>query len=229
MLKKGNAVFAAMLCAALLVIGCAQKAAEQGQYSGFLKDYSKIEKTKDLMGEPVLRYISPRLTQENYTKILIEPIQYYPQPNPTENVSAQTLEDIRNYVEKMFRLKVGEKVSVVNQPGPSVARMRVALTAVGTQTEGMKPYQFIPVALVITGAQTAVSGKPQEAALYLEAEMSDSISGERLGVAVRRGTGERLKKMRQSEAEITVESLKPMLDRWADAYANFVFENFAAK
>lgn len=229
MLKKGNAVFAAKLFAALLVIGCAQMATEQGQYSGFLQDYSEIEKTKDLMGEPVLRYVSPRLTQENYTKILIEPIQYYPQPNPTENVSAQTLEDIRNYVEKMFRLKVGEKVSVVNQPGPSVARMRVALTAVGTQTEGMKPYQFIPVALVITGAQTAVSGKPQEAALYLEAEMSDSISGERLGVAVRRGTGERLKKMRQSEAEITVESLKPMLDRWADAYANFVFENFAAK
>jgi hypothetical protein len=59
--------------------------------------------------------------------------------------------------------------------------------------------------------------------------MSDSISGERLGIAVRKGTGERLKKVRQSGTELTVESLKPLLDRWADAYAKFVFENFAAK
>jgi hypothetical protein len=44
--------------------------------------------------------------------------------------------------------------------------------------------------------------------------MSDSISGERLGIAVRKGTGERLKKVRQSGTELTVESLKPLLDRW---------------
>lgn len=181
------------------------------------------------MGEPVLRYISLRLTSSNYTKVLIEPIQYYPQPKPTENVSAQTLEDIRNYVEEIFRLKVSEKVQVVDQPGPAVARMRVALTAVGVQVEELKPYQYIPVALVLTAGQAAVSGRPQEAALYLEAEMSDSISSERLGIAVRKGTGERLKAVRESGTEVTLESLKPLLDRWADAYSHFVFANFANK
>lgn len=211
-----------------LIFGCAGKNADQGQYSGYLEDYSQLEKTKDTKGDIVLRFVSPLLKKENYQKVLIEPVQYFPEPEPTDNVSAQTLEDIKTYIDTEFRKKVNEKVPVVDQPGPGVVRMRVALTAIGAETENLKPYQFVPVALVITAGHAAAQGRPEKAVLYLEAQMVDSVNGERLAVAVREGTGERLKKLKQSGRTVTLDSVKPLLDRWAEAYADFVFNNFSA-
>ena len=49
--------------------------------------------------------------------------------------------------------------------------------------------------------------------MFLEAEMTDSVSGERLGLAVRRGTGQRLKKTQESGREVTLESIQPLLDQ----------------
>lgn len=215
--------------AGLLIFGCAGKQVSQDEFSGYLDDYSQLEKEKDKKGEAVLRFVSPRLNHDNYQKVLIEPVQYFPEPNPTDKVSSQTLDDIKKYIDEEFKKQVNERVAVVDQPGPGVIRMRVALTAVGAETENLKAYQYVPAALVLTAGQAAVQGRPKQAVLYLEAEMSDSVSGERLAIAVRGGTGERLKKLRQEAGPtVSLDSLKPLLDQWADAYTEFVFQNLGS-
>lgn len=229
MYKKRFLTLLAVMISGLLMFGCASYNEDQGQYSGYLEDYSQMEKTKDTMGEEVLRFVSPQLNKQNYQKVLIEPVQYFPEPNPTDNVSAQTLNEIKNYIDQEFKKKVNEKVPVVEQPGPGVVRMRVGLTAVEAEKENLKSYQFIPVALVVTAGHTVVQGRPEKAVLYLEAEMSDSVSGKRLAVAVRSGTGEWLNKAKQSGRTVTLDAVKPLLDLWAKAYADFVFNNFGAK
>lgn len=203
-----------MVISGLLVFGCASRDPDPNQYSGYLKDYSQLEQSKDAMGVPVLRFIGPKLNPDNYQKVIIEPVQYYPDPKPTEYINAGTLQMIKEYIDQMFRMEVEKKIPVVEQPGPGTARIRVALTAVGKGTESLKPYQYIPQALIITGAMAAVKGRPEEAKLYLEAEMTDSFTGERLGIAVRQGSGERLRKAKDNiEREVTLDALIPLLDR----------------
>ena len=142
----------AVLVTSLLVIGCAGKNADRGQYSGYLEDYSRMEKTKDVMGESVLRFVSPDLNRENYQKVLIEPVLYFPEPDPTDRVSAQTLDDIKNYIDQEFRKKVNEKVPVVDQPGAGVVRMRVGVTAVGAVHAEPEPVLVVEQDVLDPGA-----------------------------------------------------------------------------
>lgn len=205
-----------------LLFGCGGKTASKEDYSGYLKDYSKLEGTEDTKGERVLRYVSPRLTAQKYNKIIIEPVQFYPEPKPSEKVSDVTLERIKNYVNETLKREVGKNIEVVTDAGPATLRMRVALTAVGQDAEALKPYQFIPVALVLTGARAAAGAHPERAKIFFEAETSDSVSGERLAIAVRAGTGERLAKLKNEQDTVTLDTVKPLLDSWSEAYAEFM-------
>lgn len=226
MLSKSISLFFTLLIASILVSGCAKKQPDGSQYSGFLQDYSQVRNEKDATGDKVLRFVSPKLKSQGYNKVLIEPIQYYPEPTESEKVSAKTLAQIQTYSGEAMTREIGNITTITDKPGEGVARMRVALTAVGTSAAGLKPHQYIPVALVLTGARAAAGAHPEDATLLLEAELTDSISGERLAVAIRSGTGERLKSIRQSGSVVTLESVKPLLDDWAKAYAKFLAETF---
>jgi hypothetical protein len=218
----------AALVLGLSGVGIASGAPKPDQFSGFLNDYSQLNETKDATGMTVLRFVSPRMSRENYQQLIIEPVQFFPEPKPTEQVTAETLGQIKEYADQALRREIRQKVPLVGEPGPGVARLRVALTAVGAKSEGLKPYQYVPVALVLTGARAAAGGHPQQASVFLEAEMTDSVSGERLAIAVRGGTGERLRALKEGGKAVSLDAVKPLLDRWARAYADYLSELFQA-
>jgi hypothetical protein len=199
-----------------LLAGYGSAGAEEQQYSGFLSDYSGLEKTKDPLGEPLLRMVSPRFTPANYHALIIEPVQLYPEPQPTERVSQSTIDEIAQYLNSELKSQLAREVQITDTAGPGVARLRFAITAVGTKTEGLKPYQYLPFALVLTTASRAVSGTPEEATLYMESEVTDSVNGERLMVGVRHGTGEELKEKVEGETVVTLDTLKPLIDKWVE-------------
>jgi len=186
------------------------------QYSGFIEDYSGLEKATDPMGESLLRMVSPNFNPDNYHAVMIEPVQMHPEPRPSEKVSQATINDVVNYLNTALKKQLAAVVQVVDTPGPGVARLRSAITDVGAETESLKPYQFIPVALILTTASRAVSGAPEEATLFVESEITDSVSGARLMVEVREGTGERLKETLAGEKVVTLETLKPLINRWLE-------------
>jgi hypothetical protein len=65
------------------------------QDAGFLKDYSQLEMRKDAKGVERKIWINPKLRPQNYQKIIIEPITFFPAPSPTEQVSMGALDEIR--------------------------------------------------------------------------------------------------------------------------------------
>lgn len=213
---------------ALASVG-AQTMAAEAPDSGFLRDYSQLKKTKDSQGDTVRRWASPKLTPANYKAVLIEPVVYYPEPQPTEQVSAQTLEDIRAHVDQVVRQTVGEKVVLVEQPGPGVVRMRFAVTAVAAKNVGLKPYQLMPMALVATTVKRTVAGTPQKATLANEVELTDSVTNELLGARVRVVTGERLAENAAGENEVTLAAVKAAIDEAAKASAVEFDQYIAAK
>jgi hypothetical protein len=202
-----------------LVVGCASNMPTKEDYSGYLGSYQDLKEVEGPNGEKFLRYANPMFTPANYHAVMIEKVEFYPKPAPTEQLSQETIDQIGSYLTDSLYQKIGEKVQVVDRPGPGVARLNVAITGVAGEKEGLKPYQLIPVALVATLAYRGVSGTPEEAKLVVEAKATDSMSGATLMKVVRVGTGEGLEKNTEGERVISLESVKPLIDRWAEAVA----------
>jgi hypothetical protein len=214
-------MLAALLCAAW-ISGCASQPAVPN--SGYLGDgYSELKEAKDPRGDPMLAYFSPKLTPANYSAVMLDPLVFYPTPKPTKEVSEQTLREIGQYTNQTLRERIGEKVQVVDKPGPGVVRISIAFTAVRGQDEALEAYQYIPLAFVVTSASRAATGTPQQARLLCEIKAVDSVSGERLAMQVRSGTGEALKQAAGGGGlQVTLASVKPVLDRWINASAEGV-------
>jgi hypothetical protein len=214
-----------------LSAGCATKST-QPQYSGWLKDYSGLTEQTDPKGNKVMRYVSPDLTAANYDALLIEPVDFYPEPQTSPQVSAEALQKLALYMtQKMKEDCAAKGVKVVDAPGKGVVRLRTAITSVGVQVEGRSAYQYIPQAFVVSAAYRASAGNPYQGALRLEIEATDSMTGERLVVSVRNGVGEALGRAR-SEAQapiLTVDSVKSVVDKWADGGSDQAAAWFAKK
>lgn len=189
----------------------------QADESGFLGDYAALKEVKDKGGDTVLRYVNPNLKPGTYQAVMIDPTQYYPAPKPGEQVSSRTLTDISNYLDKGLRDALGAKVVIAAQPGPGVLRIRPAITAVAPKNVALKPYQLLPMALVVS----SVKGRGEEAAIQIEVDVVDSVSGERMGAAVRKGVGA---KLASDKAALTLTDVLPLLDRWIDTGSSFVAE-----
>jgi hypothetical protein len=209
--KLGIIVIGAILGAGPVANAIAQDQKD----SGFLRDYSRLQETQDSAGKTVRAWTSPKLAPDNYNAIMLDPLIFYPEPRPSERVSAQALDQILNYTNDVLRQSMGARFKLVNTPGPGVARIRAAFSSVGSKEEGLKPYQYIPLAFLVTTASRAASGTPHQAFIIVEVEITDSVSGQLLGSRVRVLTGEGLAKAVGEKDPITLQLVKPVLDAGA--------------
>jgi hypothetical protein len=205
-----RAAFAALSLALGLGLGAIFPA--QADDSGFLPDYNRLVAEKDPLGRERRVWMSPKFTRANYKKILLEPVTFYPAPQPSDRVSLGTLTDIRNYLNSALRTALSGVVPLADAPGPGVARARVALTAASVDTS-LKPYQFIPVAFVFHAAQSATGTAKYDVTLNVESEISDSATGELLVLVVRKVQGVQV----EGDAPLTLGVAKPQIDEWAKA------------
>ena len=220
-----GARFFAAFAAALALAGPTARAADVPN-SGFLPDYSRLQPVKTGLGKDAMRWLSPDLTREKYHAVLIEPVVLYPKPEATEQVPQATLDDITGYLTTSVRDVVFREVPQSTEPGPGVVRLQVAVTAVTVGSSGMKPYEFIPAALVLSTAMRAAGQRSQDVKLSVEALLTDSVTGEPLGMVVRHGSGEQLK---NAKTPLTLEQLKKRIDQWAEAAAQMVDQRMRAK
>jgi hypothetical protein len=213
-------MLAVLVCAAL-ASGCASTKVQPDKYSGYLGNgYSLLQERSDPLGEVVLAYVNPRFVPSNYSAVIIDPIQYYPRPQPTEQVSETTLIAIREYANQRVRLKFEQKFQVVDRPGPGVARVSIAFTGVRGVDKSLAFYQYVPQAFVATQLYRAVEGTPQQARLLCEILIVDSVSEERLAMQIRQGSGEALKKVASGKQVVTLDDVKPLIDNWVEASAD---------
>ena len=190
--------------------GCATDTTEVASYSGYIGDYDKLEKTLDERGDEVLRWQSSDLIPGAYDKLMIDPVVFYPEGEPTPQMSAQVQIEIRDYVSSALKREVGKVVPLTSQPGPSVLRMRVAITGISTAAEGLKGYEYIPIAAIVAGVSSASGERDRETFVLTEAELLDSTTGERLFIQVYKAKGEIL--LENDEEQVTLDTVRDMFD-----------------
>lgn len=199
-----------MTLASLLLAGTAlaDDKSKMGANSGFLGDaYSSLQEIESPSGLKAKRWIAPGVTLGKYDALLLEQTVFYPAPKSTEQVSLATLDQISAYLDEALRRELTGVVNLVAEPGPKTLRFRPAITAAAPKDMGLKAYQFIPVAFILTGGQSA-----KKAALALEYEVLDTESGEVVAAGMREGEGKELKSMTDT---LTLEQVKPVIDTWA--------------
>jgi hypothetical protein len=210
-IKSISILLGAMLCLATGAPALAQDG------SGFLKDYSQLEVKKDSKGVERKIWISDKLNGQNYQKIIIDSIDFFPKPQPSDQVSMGALNDIRGYIDSGARKAFGASIPLVSTAGPGVVRMRWAITAASVD-KSLKAYQLIPVALIFTAAKRGTGNASYDVKLMIETELVDSVSGEVLARSVREAKGVEVK----GDAPLTLKVAQPQIDTWLAAVQDIV-------
>jgi hypothetical protein len=198
--------------AGVLTAGCATPPPEH--FSGYLGDYSKLESVKGEQGDEIRRWVSPKLNKGEYLKLMVDPIVFFPPPKAMPQVSVDTLRQIGAYANEAMRRELAKSFLLVNEAGPGVARLQLAFTGVTTETEGMAPYEYIPIAAIAVGVETATGTRSRAPAIQVEAQVTDSLTNERLAAAVRRAQAKPI--LKNDKEQLTLEMMRPLLDSRAE-------------
>lgn len=173
-----------------LLIGCASGGMKDVRKSGFIDDYSMLKPGGD--DRAALVYINPDVDFKPYTKIMFERVTVMLSADADyKGIDPALFSELTDYYQNALIDAVRTGYKVVDQPGPGVLRVRVAITDI----KPGKPVSntlssIIPVGIVVAGVTKAASGDnlgTGEAAT--EIVVVDSLSGEQLAAAVDRRQG----------------------------------------
>lgn len=199
-----------VLTAAFAAVGCGSK---NLKYSGFLDSYDKM--APDEMDKGDMFWQDPDVSIKSYTKFMIDPISFHMSPELQETsgeLDAELANKMAAYFKETITKTLAPEYEVVENVGPDVGRLRIALTGVTVERKSLKAYQFIPVALVVTGAMEATGIRDRVTVLGMEGELLDSTTGKVLGAVVQQsGTASTAKNME----EVSERDVYPTLDHWA--------------
>ncbi len=191
---------AAMLCFAISACSTtveskpeAAKALESGgalppAVTSFMgPDASKLQPGPE--GGAALVYINPDAQWAKYTKIQLMPVEFWAAEDSKVSTSDQQM--LTGYAYNKLREDLAKSFTLVDQPGPDVLTLRVALMDATTVTPGLRSISVIvPQARVLNGIQSLATGSYAFVG-SAEAEMkaTESTTGELLAEAVDQRAG----------------------------------------
>ncbi len=175
---------------------------DEPKQTGFLSDYSKLERDTD--GQ--WRYSGPKTGE--YSMFYIEPVAILFEQKDDPEFSPDELEQLKTYlvVRMSQRLSEDDGYEVVFGPGPGVASFRMGITDVDGSIAALN----LSIYTRVTGA--GLGG------IAAEGELVDSVTGEQLAAAIRWGSGSRVMGRGTQVLEGEVSKLadaKGVIDRWA--------------
>jgi hypothetical protein len=202
---KLAAVLTSVALAGWLLAGCSQTAAPapniiqrvQGEApappppTGFLgNDYSLMTPPAEGTDQKaMLRYVNPNVNWGSYNQIMIAPVTFWAADD--SKVSAADQQALCDYAYSAFVKHLKKNFIVVNQPGPGVLKLSVALTDATSAVPVLRSISVVvPQARLLSAIKKAATGTyafvgSAQGALKL----NDSVSGELLAAAVDKRVG----------------------------------------
>lgn len=140
--------------------------------------------------QAAMRYFNPNVQWSQYTKILLQPVEFW--DSQTSTISQSDQQTLTSYAFNTFKTNLQNAgFTMVDQPGPGVMTMRVALLNASSATPGLRSVSVvIPQARILNAAQSlatdsyAFAGSAEGAMI-----VTDSVSGQVLAAAVDKRAG----------------------------------------
>ena len=136
-----------------------------------------------------LRYINPAAQWTNYSKVMIEPVGFY--GGDTTSISAEDQQKLVDYFNAQLQMQLEKKFEVVQEKGPGVMKIQVAMTDASAATPGLRSVSMIvPQARALGSLKYLATGTyPFVGGAQAEGKITDSQTGEVLAEAVDRRLG----------------------------------------
>jgi len=140
-------------------------------------------------GEADLRYVNPSAQWTKYNKVLIEPVSFWAGDNT--QLSAADQRTLTTYFSRVLNEQLSKKFTVVDQPGPGVMAIQVALEDATTSTPVLRSVSLIEphVRAIATLKYLATGTFPFIGSAQAEAKITDSTTGQVLAAAVSKRVG----------------------------------------
>ncbi|WP_300338000.1 DUF3313 domain-containing protein [Accumulibacter sp.] len=198
----GRTIGIVALAGSALLAGCASDSALMGSgtdvtasykagmtRSGFLTDYARLQPTP--WGQGIECWRAATLNAASYDKVLVSRIVVSLAP-PTDASKEQTvdpsdLKTLTDYFHSALVKALKPQMQVVDQPGPGVVVMRIALTnLVPTTVSDSVAGTLIPYAFIAEAGSGVATGRPAGSTPYMgetgmEMQFRDGVSGAVLG------------------------------------------------
>ncbi|MGA6974886.1 MAG: DUF3313 domain-containing protein [Candidatus Binatus sp.] len=226
----GGGVVAIGLAALLLDSGCSTtvastpavaQAVESGgplptAVTGFLgPDASKLAPGPE--GGAALVWVNPNAQWATYTKVQLMPVEFWAAAD--SKVSTADQATLTEYFYNALQTNLSKSFTLVDQPGPGVMTLRVALMDATTAVPGLRTISVIvPQARVLNLAQSmATDSYAFVGSAEAEMKLTDSVTGTLLAEAVdQRAGGMGLK----SAASFQWGDAQNAMDYWAQRIPN---------
>ncbi len=181
------------ICIASLA-GCAHSEHATGynkaEPSGFLKDYSKLHAAANETDSTLLYFMPDKAKFKSYTKIWLEPVQVW--RGEKSDAKDLDMEDAR-YLSQFLWSRLNEELRkdymMVQEPGPGVMRLRVGITEAGKNIPVLDNLTASVSMVLLDGNKSLGGIQPFVGKATIEAEATDSQTGELLAAAVDRRGG----------------------------------------
>jgi hypothetical protein len=201
--------------ALVLVLGMASAFAQTQQpaNSGFLADYSKLQPATDREG--VRSWVNRSVDYRSYSKIVFHPTVVVITPGPDyKGVQPDALKRMADAFTASFKSALSPAYQIVNEPGPDVLQVRLAITGVQPVAPGLHPTDLLPIKAVFNIGRAAAGKSPQVVEMSGEMEVLDG-SGKPVAAAVATRKGD--KTLNQGES-ITWKHLEAITAYWAGSF-----------
>jgi Protein of unknown function (DUF3313) len=140
-------------------------------------------------GQAAFVYINPNVQWGNYKKVMLKPVEFW--DNPDTSVSPDDQKMLTSYFYNSLQTNLQKNFTIVDQPGPGVITVAVAIINATGATPGLRSVSLvIPQARILNYAQSLATG---HAAFAGSAEAAfkgtDSSSGTLLAESVDKRIG----------------------------------------
>lgn len=164
---------------------------------GFLSDYSKLQPDGS-----DLRFLDEAAVSR-YDKFILDPVTiHFHDAAKGIDTDSESMRKITGRMQSAIESVLTGRYSIVSQPGPGVARLRVAITDIKSDTAALN---ILP-AMRVTGAGLGGAS--------MEAELVDSRTGEQIGAVIQAQKGSVLSLQGFSEWS----SSDAVIDAWAKRF-----------
>jgi hypothetical protein len=151
--------------------------------SGFLRDYSQLKPNPDYPAAKV--YIRPGVVWSRYDSVQIDTVTAW----TTEEKGKLSEEERQMLTDTLFKAlhdQIGQYIQLADQPGPTTLRLRAALTEAEGANVALRTITTVVPQLRLLSTMAGLSADVAETVgtATLEAEVLDSLTGQRLAAAV---------------------------------------------
>jgi hypothetical protein len=90
-----------------------------------------------------MRYVNPNAKWQQYSKVMIMPITFWGSDKDQDTLSAADRQALADYFHATLVTHLAEKFAVVDQPGPGVMKLQIAITDAEAATPALRTVSMV--------------------------------------------------------------------------------------